>query len=117
MNNLKKNLIVLFLLLSLSACSLNMPIYFGSEKNGFAISVERAIEISKPYLYKSFKLRNPSSVLTEKEYFAKRYYQVFVYLDQGYYLIFRDLPKKMESQHMASPVKVNIFTGEVVEPT
>jgi len=87
----------------------------GAERNGFAISTEQAIEISRPYFYKSYKLRNPSSKQTLIEYNNDKYYQVFVYLNREHYLIFRDMPKKMQSQHMASPVKVDIFTGEVVE--
>jgi len=87
----------------------------GAERTGFAISTEKAIELARPHFYESFKLRNPSSNQAEAEYTNDKYYQVFVYLEKGHYLIFRDMPKKMQSQHMANPVKVNIFTGEVIE--
>lgn len=96
-------------------CSTTYPVFMGAERDGFAISTERAIEIARPYFYNSYKLRNPSSKQTENEYKTDKYYQIFVYLDKEHYLIFRDRPKKMQTQHMASPVKVNIFSGEVVE--
>lgn len=88
----------------------------GAERNGFAISVESAIDIARPYFYQSFKLRNPSSEVTKQEYIDSKYYQIFVYLDEGKYLIFRDFPKKIPSQHYASPVVVDIFSGALSEP-
>jgi len=115
-HEMKSKLWVLFILIFSSISHAGGPIYMGAERKGFAISVESAIDIARPYFYQSFKQRNPSSKVTEKEYIDNKYYQTFVYLDEGKYLIFRDFPKKMASQHFASPVVVDIFSGVLSEP-
>ncbi|MFL0801195.1 MAG: hypothetical protein K6L80_12140 [Agarilytica sp.] len=113
---MRSKILVLLILLVSSFSYAGNPIYMGAERKGFTISVESAIDIARPHFYQSFRLRNPSSEVTEKEYIDNKYYQIFVYLDDGKYLIFRDFPKKMASQHFSSPVVVDIFSGALNEP-
>jgi hypothetical protein len=113
---MKRLLALLLAGVFITACAKDPVVSLGSERSGYAIPIDQAIDIARPYLYKSYTLRNPESTLSEGEYYEKNYFQIFVLVEQEHYIIFRDLPKKLSYQHLASPVKINMFNGEVVAP-
>lgn len=107
-----KYIILLSLFCAVQSYAKPEYIFLGTDRTGIAISPQKAIEHARPMFYKSFKLRNPSSSLTKAEYESSDTFHAYVYLKKGYYVIFRDMPRKMYSQHYAFPVLVNIQTGE-----
>ena len=112
-----RNLTFLALTIFIASCTTYPYTYMGSDRKGYAISAEQAIEVAKPYLYDSYKLRNPSSQISKKEFESYKYLQTFVYIDteSNFYMVFKDLPKKLASKHFAYPIKVSIFDGEVIK--
>jgi len=52
--------------------------------------------------------------MTKEEYESSEIFHAYVYVKEGQYVIFRDMPRKMYSQHFAFPVLVNMFTGKAV---
>lgn len=84
----------------------------GSEK-GFAISAKEASGLAKPYLYKSYLLRNESSGLTEPEFWENQKLQIYVLLHLDHYLVVRERKAKFLAQYYRNAVRVHKYSGKI----
>ncbi len=108
--------IILFLLLFLQGCS---SVSLGNSRVGFdtvegvAIQPADAVEIARPFLDESYRLRIESSSLprdTEKV-------SIWVSLRGSYYFIVKEsYPAKELSFYLDNAVRVHKQTGEIIEP-
>jgi hypothetical protein len=112
-----KQILLLLPLLLISACNNNID-YLGSELNNFTaapdhpITIPRAIEISKPYLDKTFKLR-----IKDRENPSAEKPVVYVTIKKGWYYLVKDNhPSYTPGFYLKHAAQVNVKTGELIEP-
>jgi len=112
--------LILFIIISLSALFIYLafsssPEYLGNKIKcnsilDAKISCEKAYELAKPYLEKSFSLKNREQRGVPEDYISQK---------GDYYYVNRDYPIGKSNWFYAggnSAVKINKDTGEIKEP-
>ncbi len=98
-------------------CS-NDKLYVGSTYSGFddfpntKISVQKAIELSEPYLEKTFELRKVG-----RDFVPEKQTDIWVTLKNNWFYVVKDnYPSYTPGFYMKHAVKIHSDTGEIIQP-